>query len=91
MNNDESFHCNYNLCMNELYKECLKWAYEETAELPLKEIESGMNKARVKLDLDTVIKSYYFWKVFTKIKNLPLPPILRILPIHHSFWNVTKH
>ena len=31
------------------------------------------------------------WKVFTKIENLPLPPILRILPMHHSFWNVTKH
>ena len=31
------------------------------------------------------------WKVFTKIENLPLPPILRILPIHHSFWNVAKH
>lgn len=20
-----------------------------------------------------------------------MPPTLRILPIHHSFWNVTKH
>ena len=43
------------------------------------------------MDLDTVVKSQYFWKVFTKKENLSLPPMLRILPIHHSFWNVTKH
>ena len=88
---DQLFHHNYNLCIDELYKESLRWAYEENVELPLKEIESGVKKARVKLDLDTVVKSFYFWKVFTKYENLPLPPMLRILPIHHSYWNVTKH
>ena len=69
----------------------MKWAHEENVELPLKEIESGVKKARVKLDLDTVVKSFYFWKVFTKNENLPLHPKLRILPIHHSYWNVKKH
>ena len=43
------------------------------------------------MDLDTVVKSFYFWKVFTKNENLPFPPTLRILPIHHSYWDGTKH
>ena len=64
---------------------------EENEELPLKEIESGVKKARANLDLDAVVKSYYFWKVFAKKENLPLPPMLRILPIHNSCWNVPKH
>ena len=91
MHYDQSFHNNYNLCIEELHEESLKWAYEENAALPLKEIESGVKKARVSLDLDAVIKSFYFWKALTNTENLPLPPLLRILPMHHSFWNVTKH
>ena len=41
---DQLFHHNYNLCIDELHKESLKWACEENAELPLKEIESGVKK-----------------------------------------------
>ena len=59
--------------------------------LPLKEIESRVKKARVKLDLDTVAQSFYFWKMFTKKENFPLPPMLRVLTIHCSFWNAAKH
>ena len=55
MHHDQLFHHNYNLCINELHKESLKWACEENAELPLKEeIESGVKKARVRLDLEPV-------------------------------------
>ena len=55
---DQLFHHTYDLCIDELCEKKLKWAHEENVELPLKEIESGAKKARVKLDLDTVVKSF---------------------------------
>ena len=63
---DQLFHYNYNLCIDELHEESLKQAHEENAELPLKEIEYGVKKARVKLDLDTVVNHFIFGKSLQK-------------------------
>ena len=54
-------------------------------------ISSGIEKCRVPLDFNSFMKTFYLWKNMTKKENLPLPPSKRILPIHHSYWNCTKH
>lgn len=60
MHCNDYFHNNYELCINESHEKSLKWAHEENIQLPSKEIESGVKKARVNLDLDAVIKSFHF-------------------------------
>jgi len=77
--------------VEEICKEALQWAYDPSVRMPVKTITSGIEKVRVPLDFPAFMKSFYFWKMLTKKENLPLPPMKRILPMHHSFWNVTKH
>ena len=85
------FHHHFDACVDELYKEGLQWAYDSSVRMPMDLITSGVAKSRVSLDVPTFIKSFYFWKTLIRKENLPLPPMKRILPLTHSFWNVTKH
>ena len=88
---DGNFNNNFDLCAEKIYKESLLWACDPSVRMLVNSITPGIEKARVALDYPTFIKSFYFWKKLTKMENLPLPPMKRILPMHHSFWNVTKH
>ena len=38
-----------------------------------------------------IYENILFMENMTKKENLPLPSSKRILPIHHSYWNCTKH
>ena len=88
---DTNFMNQFDICVKELYDSALKWAYEDTVIIPTDMISSGIEKCRVSLDLNSFMKTFYLWKNMTKKENLPLPPSKRILPIHHSCWNCTKH
>ena len=88
---DTNFMNQFDIFAKELYNSALKWAYEDTVIIPTDMITSGIEKCRVSLDLNSFMKTFYLWKNMTKIENLPLPPSKRILPIHNSYWNCTKH
>ena len=88
---DTNFMNQFDTCVKELHDSALKWAYEDTVIIPTDMISSGIEKCRVSLDLNSFMKTFYLWKNMTKKENLPLPPSKRILPIHHSYWNCTKH
>ena len=88
---DTNFMNQFDISVKELYDSALKWAYEDTVIIPTDMITSGIEKCRISLHLNLCIKTFYLWKNMTKIENLPLPPSKRILPVHHSYWNCTKH
>ena len=88
---DDAFHNNFDICVEEMHEEGLEWAYEPSVPIPMDLIASGVEKSRVSLDLPTFMKSFCFWKSLTKMENLPLQSMMRVLPTHHSFCNLTKH
>lgn len=86
---DSEFNNNFDTFAEKTCKEALQWACKPSLRMPVNAVAS--EKARVTLDFPTFMKSFYFWKTLTKKDNLPLPPMIRISPMRHSFWNKTKH
>ena len=88
---DEQIRSSYNKCIDDIYEEALKWAYDSSVPVPEEEIKAAVGKARVKIDYHSFMKSVYVWKEMTKPENLPLPPAIRIIPMQCQYWNYSKH
>ena len=80
---DCNFNNSFDFCVEEMHEEDLDWAYESSAPMTIDLIASGIEKSRVSLELPTFLKTFNFWKTLTKKENLPLPPVKRMLPMHH--------
>lgn len=80
----------YSKCMDDLYDGGLRCFYDESVPINEAEVRSALSKSKVPLDFDTFMQSWQLWKALTAEENLPLPPLMRIIPLMHQFWNDTK-
>ena len=80
----------YSKCMDDLFNDGLRCFYDESVPIDEAEVRSALSKSKVPLDYDTFMQSWQLWKALTADENLPLPPLQRIIPVLHQFWNDTK-
>ena len=64
---DINFHNSSDICVKELYEEALIWAYDSSEQMPITKLASGVEKARVTLDMPSLMKS--FWLRILSVTN----------------------
>ena len=84
---DQDIKSHYESLLSLCFDICLKWAYEDDAQLS----QQFRSLLPPELDVDSLKDYFHLWRNITSTSSiLPIPRTTHILPFHFSSWNKFK-